>query len=169
MSKPASRSLRGAPGRRPRTQPSLFWTAAAVTLCGAALLGAGCGRGASRGPDATAVAIASIDTRLRGSFRLVSFVPEVPLEPMLASMLEFQYGTLVLRFDGKRIIADSPGVHVDRAYEIREPKGDRFKLVSLDEAGVPYESVCEFAGSDQVLVYSQTPPWKGVATIRRAP
>lgn len=177
MSKPASPSLRGVPDGRPR--PSrLCDGAVAATLCGAALAaaalvgvgaGAGCGASASHGPDATAVEIASIDARLRGSFRLVSFIPEVPLEPMLASLLEYQYTTLILRFEGHRILADSPGVHVNRAYEIREPKGDRFTLVSFDEAGIPYESVCEFAGNDQVLVHSQTPPWTGVATIRRTP
>ena len=118
--------------------------------------------------DATAAAIASIDARLRGSFRLVSFVPEIPLEPMLAVMLQAQYGTLVIRFDGRQLTADSPGVHVVRTYEIREPQGDRFTLVAFDESGVPYDSVCEFSGADQLVVYAQTPPWKGVATIRRA-
>jgi hypothetical protein len=150
--KPAHRSLRG--------------SAAALAL--AAALSGGCGHGDARPPDGSA-AIASIDARLRGTFRLVRFVPEVSLEPMLAAMLEAQYATLVIRFDGKRITADSPTVHVIRAYEIREAQGDRFKLVAYDEAGVPYESVCELSETGDLLVYAQTPPWKGVATLRRAP
>lgn len=162
MSPPASRlSLR--PSRVPRAPRFLFAACAAVLAAQAA----GCGSSASRGPDAGA-AISSIDARLRGSFRLVRFEPEVPLEPMLASMLEFQYGHLVVRFDGKRILADSPGLHVDRAYEIRDPAWDRFKLVSYDEAGVAYEALCEFSGQEELIVHAQTPPWKGVATLRRA-
>ncbi|WP_437739124.1 hypothetical protein WME73_26165 [Sorangium sp. So ce302] len=140
-----------------------------VAACTAVLTAqaAGCGSSAARGPDAGAE-IASIDARLRGSFRLVRFEPEVPLEPMLASMLEFQYAHLVVRFDGKRILADSPGLHVDRAYEIRDPAWDRFKLVSYDEAGVAYEALCEFSDQGELVVHAQTPPWKGVATLRRA-
>ncbi len=117
--------------------------------------------------DAAAAAVASIDARLRGTFRLVRFVPEIPLEPMLAAMLEAQYQTLVIRFDGRRVKADSPGVHVDRAYSISRPQGDRFTLVAYDESGVPYEAVCELSGSEDVVIHAQTPPWKGVATIRR--
>ncbi|AUX23930.1 hypothetical protein SOCEGT47_044600 [Sorangium cellulosum] len=164
MSRPASRpSLRRS--RAPRA-PRLLLVAAVAVL---AAEGTGCGAGASQGPETTAAAIASIDARLRGSFRLVRFDPEVPLEPMLASMLEFQYAHLVIRFDGRRILADSPGLHVDRAYEIREPAWDRFELVSYDEAGVAYEAICQFSGDGELIVHAQTPPWKGVATLRRAP
>ncbi|WP_438021876.1 hypothetical protein [Sorangium sp. So ce233] len=129
---------------------------------------AGCGSGGAQASGGAAAEIASIDARLRGTFRLVRFDPEMPLEPMLASMLEFQYAHLVIRFDGQRILADSPGLHVDRAYEIREPAWNRFKLISYDEAGVAYEAVCEFSGEKELIVYAQTPPWKGVATLRRA-
>lgn len=139
---------------------------ALLALCIAALA-AGCGGGA-RPPESAAAAVASIDARLRGSFRLVRFTPEVPLEPALAAMLDAQYARLVIRFDGRRIVADSPGVHVDRAYEIRDPQGDRFKIIAYDEAGVPYESVCELSGADELTVHATTPPWKGVATLRRA-
>jgi hypothetical protein len=152
MTQPARRALRRGAGA----------LALAAALCG------GCGHGGARPPESSAAAIASIDARLRGTFHLVRFVPEVPLEPMLAAMLEAQYATLVIRFDGKRISADSPTVHVIRAYEILEPQGDRFKLVAYDEAGVPYESTCELSETGDLLVYAQTPPWKGVATLRRA-
>ncbi|WP_437720155.1 hypothetical protein [Sorangium sp. So ce861] len=159
------------PVSRPSLRPSGAFRASRLLLvaCAAALAAqsAGCGSSASQAPDAAA-AIASIDARLRGSFRLVRFEPEVPLEPMLASMLEFQYAHLIVRFDGKRILADSPGLHVDRAYEIRDPAWDRFKLISYDEAGIAYEALCEFSEQGELIVYAQTPPWKGVATLRRA-
>ncbi|MGK3993008.1 hypothetical protein [Sorangium sp. So ce1024] len=141
-----------------------------LAACAAALAvqTAGCGSGGAQASGGAAAEIASIDARLRGTFRLVRFEPEVPLEPMLASMLEFQYAHLVIRFDGQRIIADSPGLHVDRAYEIRDPAWNRFKIVSYDEAGVAYEALCEFSGEQELIVHAQTPPWKGVATLRRA-
>ncbi|WP_437520317.1 hypothetical protein WME79_26420 [Sorangium sp. So ce726] len=162
MSPPASR-LSPRPSRASCASRFLLVACAAVLAAQAV----GCGSSAARGPEAGA-AISSIDARLRGSFRLVRFEPEVPLEPMLASMLEFQYAHLVVRFDGKRILADSPGLHVDRAYEIRDPAWDRFKIVSYDEAGVAYEALCEFSGEGELVVHAQTPPWKGVATLRRA-
>ncbi|KYF59504.1 hypothetical protein BE08_15620 [Sorangium cellulosum] len=150
---------------RPLYAFRLLLVACAVALAAQA---AGCGSGGAQASGGTAAEIASIDARLRGTFRLVRFEPEVPLEPMLASMLEFQYAHLVIRFDGQRIVADSPGLHVDRAYEIREPAWDRFKIISYDEAGLAYEAVCEFSGEKELIVYAQTPPWKGVATLRRA-
>ncbi|AUX33918.1 MULTISPECIES: hypothetical protein [Sorangium] len=159
------------PVSRPSLRPSGAFRASRLLLvaCAAVLAAqsAGCGSSASQGPD-PAAAIASIDARLRGGFRLVRFEPEVPLEPMLASMLEFQYAHLIVRFDGKRILADSPGLHVDRAYEIRDPAWDRFKLISYDEAGIGYEALCEFSEQGELIVHAQTPPWKGVATLRRA-
>ncbi|WP_437774293.1 hypothetical protein [Sorangium sp. So ce1097] len=162
MSPSASRSSLRHP--RPFRAFRLLLVACAAALAAQA---AGCGSSASQGPDAAA-SLASIDARLRGTFRLVRFDPEVPLEPMLASMLEFQYAHLVVRFDGERILADSPGLHVDRAYEIRDPAWNRFKIISYDEAGIAYEALCEFSGQGELIVYAQTPPWKGVAMLRRA-
>ncbi|WP_437729845.1 hypothetical protein [Sorangium sp. So ce1335] len=163
MSPPVSRSsLRHA---RPFRALRLLLVACAAALAAPV---AGCGSGGAQASGGAAAEIASIDARLRGTFRLVRFEPEVPLEPMLASMLEFQYAHLVIRFDGERIVADSPGLHVDRAYEIREPAWNRFKIISYDEAGLAYEAVCEFSGEKELIVYAQTPPWKGVATLRRA-
>ena len=131
----------------------------------------GCSSGLT-GPTSAEVAAASIkatDERLRGSWRLVSFVPETPLGPALQAMLEFQYQALVIRFEGGRIKAESPGIHFDRRYEVREVKGDRFTLISYEDGGIPYSSVCEFGPNETLLIYSQDAPWKGVGTIRRAP
>ena len=86
---------------------------------------------------------------------------------MLQTMLEFQYGRLVARFDGKRMIADSIGIHVDRAYQISEAKGDEFKMTSFDEHGVPYEAVCTFA-EGKLQVHSTTDPWRGFALLTRS-
>jgi hypothetical protein len=148
---------------RPRS--SLWLTFAA--LAALAVTGLGCGGTPVPPADLAARAVADADAQLRGSWTLQSFRPEVSLEPMLQTMLEFQYGRLVARFDGKRMIADSVGIHVDRAYQLSEVKGDEFKMTSFDEHGVPYEAVCTFA-EGKLQVHSTTDPWRGFAVLTRS-
>jgi hypothetical protein len=85
----------------------------------------------------------------------------------MQALLAFQYGRLVVRFDGHRLVADSPGIHADRAYTIRQVIGDRFQAVSYDDQGVPYESWCELMPDGTLQVRSETAPWRGIATLRR--
>jgi hypothetical protein len=127
----------------------------------------GCAGAAPPPADLTARAVADADARLRGSWTLQSFRPDVPLEPMLQAMLDFQYGRLTATFDGKRMVADSVGIHVDRAYQISEPKGDEFKMTSFDDHGVPYEAICTFA-EGKLQVHSTTDPWRGYALLTRS-
>jgi hypothetical protein len=145
-----------------RARSSLFVILA--TLTAASL---GCGGAPVPPPDLSARAAADADARLRGSWTLQSFRPEVSLEPMLQTMLEFQYGRLTAAFDGKRMVADSVGIHVDRAYQISEARGDEFKMTSFDDHGVPYEAVCTFA-EGKLQVHSTTDPWRGFALLTRA-
>jgi hypothetical protein len=140
---------------------------AAMALLGAGAL-AGCGAVAvSRGPTDAAV-LADIDTRIHGAWRLQSFVPVTPLEPMLQAFVTFQYGNLTVRLERGHFVADSPGVHLSRAYRVTEANGDRFKLTSFDEQGVPYDAECTFLQPDVLQVSSWTDPWRGVATFQRA-
>lgn len=134
----------------------------------AALSPIACG-GASQtaAPDEAARSVASADVRLRGAWRLASFVPATSLEPMLKAMLEFQYQAMAIHFDGKRLTADSPGVHINRRYQIAEAYADRFKIVAFDEQGVAYESWCDFVGDGSIEVHSETDPWRGTATLQR--
>lgn len=127
----------------------------------------GCG-GSPAGPNDIQRELASVDARLRGAWKLASFAPEMPLEPTMQALLSFQYDRLVVRFDGKRFVADSPGLHADRAYQIAQVVGDDFKVVSWDDQGVPYESWCRFAPDGSLNVRSETAPWRGVATLHRA-
>jgi hypothetical protein len=141
----------------------------AIALIAAlSLIPLACG-GASRPPvpDENARAIGSADMRLRGAWRLASFTPTTTLEPVFKAMLEIQYTTMAIRFDGKRLTADSPSVHVNRAYQIAEAYGDHFKLISFDEQGIPYESACSFVGDGAIELQSETDPWRGVATLRK--
>jgi hypothetical protein len=137
-----------------------------LVALGSASPSLGCG-GADHGPDDIQRALASVDARLRGAWRLVSFTPETSLEPTMQALLAFQYGRLVVRFDGHRLVADSPGIHADRAYTIRQVIGDRFQAVSYDDQGVPYESWCELMPDGTLQVRSETTPWRGIATLRR--
>jgi hypothetical protein len=149
--------MRSSPGAR---SSLLLLTALATASLGCA--------GAPPPPaDLTARAVADADSRLRGSWTLQSFRPDVSLEPMLQAMLDFQYGRLTATFDGKRMIADSVGIHVDRAYQISEPKGDEFKITSFDDHGVPYEAICTFA-EGKLQVHSTTDPWRGYALLTRS-
>lgn len=148
--------------RLPRPVPAV-----ALLLLGLAAAGCG-GVQDAPGPDAAAIAIRQASDRLRGAWKLQSFQPETPLEPMLQALLQMQYQVLTVHFDGTRVRAESPGIHFNRPYEVKEANGDRFKLVSYDESGVPYESHCEFAPNETLVIYSQTSPWRGVGTMRRS-
>lgn len=143
---------------------SLRWITAALALTLAPLACAYTG-----GPPVNydAVALAGADARLQGAWKLASFRPERPLEPMMQAFVEFQYDTLAVRFERGRLIAQSPGVHVDRGYRITQAEGDRFKMTSFDEQGVPYDAVCTFVSPYTLEVTSWTEPWRGVATLRR--
>jgi hypothetical protein len=126
----------------------------------------GCASAAMPPADFAARAAADAAARLKGSWTLQSFRPETSLEPMLQAMLDFQYGRLTAVFDGQRMVADSVGIHVDRAYQISEAKGDEFKMTSFDEHGVPYEAICSFLDG-KLQVHSTTDPWRGYALLTR--
>lgn len=138
--------------------------AAAVAVL--ALTGAGCAAKKIPPADLAARAAVDADKQLRGSWTLQSFRPDVPLEPMLQAMLDFQYGRLTATFDGKRMVADSIGIHVDRAYQISEATGGEFKMTSFDDQGVPYEGICNFV-EGKLQVHSTTDPWRGYALLTR--
>jgi hypothetical protein len=133
------------------------------------LLAIGCGGapGPSR-PDPAVQAIAGADARLRGAWRLVRFDPVEPLEPMLQQLLLAFQASAVARFDGAQLVADAPGIHLVRRYQIREAQGDRFTIVSFDDQGVAYVSKCDFGPGGQLVVYSESDPWRGTATLQRA-
>jgi len=141
-----------------------FALAAALTVPGA-----GCKSGPPVDPVAQqARAVAAVDVRLRGAWVLQGFTPDTPLEPMLVPMLQFQFGQMVIQLDGQRAVADSPGLHVDRMYRIKEVQGDQFELVTFDDQGVSYEVNAMFMGDNDIRFRSTTMPWKGVGTLRRS-
>ena len=131
-----------------------------------ALAGAGCGAAPASGPSDTIV-LARIDERLHGAWTLQNYRPATPLDPMAQAFVAFQYNTLTVRLEGGQLHADSPGVHLVRAYRLHDGYGDQFKLTSFDDQGVAYDSVCTFVRPDVLEVNSWTDPWRGVATFQK--
>jgi hypothetical protein len=122
----------------------------------------------NRGSDAEdpASRIAAANQRLQGTWLLVDFQPEVPLEPMLAQLLSMQMGRLTAQLDGGRLVATGLGVHATRTYRIDDASMDRFKLTLFDESGVTYQSWGDFQG-DLVRFESLTLPWRGRGSLKR--
>lgn len=150
--------------------PRLAPAVAAVLMVTLALAAgsalSGCGGAQAAGPSDAAV-IADLDTRLHGAWTFLGFRPERPLDPMAQAFVAFQSGNLTVRLERGRMIAESPGVHVDRAYRLHDVTGDQFKMTVYDEQGVPYEAVCTFTRPGVLEVSSWTDPWRGVATFQR--
>jgi hypothetical protein len=145
--------------------PPRLPAALAVAL---ATLGAlpGCGGAQLQGP-ADAVVLADLDTRLHGTWRFLGFRSATPLDVMAQAFIAFQNNNLTVRLSRGRMIAESPGVHLDRAYRLHDAAGEQFKITSFDEQGVPYEAGCTFTRPDLLEVSSWTDPWRGVATFQK--
>lgn len=141
-----------------------------LTLVGAlALSGAACTNAPPIDPSkVNAASIAAIDVRLRGTWVLQSYNPATPLEPMLAALLGFQLGQMVVTFDGQRAVATSPGVHTERTYRVLQAQGDQFQIALMDEQGVSYQAAGLFMGENDVRFQSYTAPWKGNGALRRS-
>jgi hypothetical protein len=123
-----------------------------------------------RGPvhDARAEAASSAAQRLQGRWVLATFQPETPLEPVLQLLLNEQIEHLVVEFRGQALVAQGPGVTINRTYRIGEAYVDHFKATIYDSYGVGVDSVCDFSGN-MLLVEGVTAPWRGRASFRRVP
>lgn len=135
----------------------LFLLALGASACGGA-------RGTPR--DATELARQEVERRIVGSWVLVSYQPETPLEPMFAGLLAAQMGTLVAHFDGQQMVIAGAGVNTTRRYRVTQGSGDRLAVVTYDESGIPYDAVGEFKG-DELWFASLTIPWRGRGVLRR--
>jgi hypothetical protein len=143
----------------------ILWVAR-TGLLGFALGLTACGGSQGSASD-PARAIAAANQRLVGTWVLVDFQPDLPLEPMLAQLLSMQMGRLTADLDGGRLVATGLGVQTTRTYRIDEASMDRFKMTLFDETGVAYEAWGDFQG-DLVRFESLTIPWRGHGTLKRA-
>lgn len=137
---------------------------AMLCLAGTSSLACAGNRGSAAEDPASRIATAN--QRLLGTWLLVDFQPEVPLEPMLAQLLSVQMGRLTAQLDSGRIIATGLGVHATRTYRIDDASMDRFKLTLFDDTGMAYQSWGNFQG-DLVQFESLTPPWRGRGSLKR--
>ena len=75
---------------------------------------------------------------------------------------------MTIRFDGGRLLADSPTIHIHRAYRVTDAVGPVFNLVTTDDAGNALVSACQFGlDGNEILFRGQTEPWIGTGSLRR--
>lgn len=149
-------------GRTPKSLGLAVAVACAVGL----FAGAGC-KGAQSSPgDVTQQSIAFTQQRLRGTWTLVSFTPEVPLEQSLQAFLQLQFGRMKITVDGDKLTAQGLGIQTQRRIAVRSGYADHFDAVIYDSFGVGYETSNDFQG-EQVLSQIVTLPWRGKAVLTR--
>ncbi len=102
------------------------------------------------------------------AWRLASWVPEQPLEPMFEALLSQQLASMTIRFGQGRVHADSPTVHVDRAYQVVDAAGPQFVVVTTDEIGGTLRTSAQLSDDGTTLSFrGETEPWRGSGTLVR--
>ncbi len=103
------------------------------------------------------------------SWRLASWVPEQPLEPMLQALLAQQLASMTVRFAQGRVRADSPTVHIDRAYQVADASGPQFVVVTTDDSGGTLRTSAQLSDDGATLNFrGETEPWRGSGTLVRS-
>jgi hypothetical protein len=145
------------------------WRRGAPPLLALILLGAlsalSCG-GSSGGASDAAQQVSDADARLRGSWTLVAFQPDVPLEPMLAALLAMQIGHLAVQFDRGQATATGTGVQATRTYRITGATMNDFTATLFDDTGVAYQVEAAFDGN-ALRFHALTSPWTGQGVLAR--
>ena len=135
--------------------------ALSIALC----LGlAGC---AGAGPtlDDQQVQIQRVEQRIEGVWRLVSYVPDSPLSPVM--LIALQNDKIIVRFDDGRLSSATTSLTFDRAYRITDVSGESFKLTLIDPDGITYESLARFEPNGELVFRTITAPWVGQGVLAR--
>lgn len=130
-----------------------------VVACGSA--------GGSPGAEDAAQQRVALERQLVGPWKLVSFVPAEPLDPVLTTVLAAQDSPLVVVFEDGRVRSASPSLSFERAYRIEQPGRVPFRVVLTDEQGVTYETRCSFDHANRLHFESSSPPWRGHGILAR--
>jgi hypothetical protein len=138
-----------------------------VTLAVCLTLPCGCGGSRSPAQDAAGQNVALANQRLQGSWTLMRFTSDVPLEPMLQNLLTAQFGRLSVRFDGTRAFVSGVGLQTERAYRVERAEADWVSLIILEQSGASYRCQGTFQ-ADELRFRSQTSPWQGEGILKRA-
>ena len=116
--------------------------------------------------DASETARVEAGRRLMGRWVLISYQPELPLEPMFQGLLQAQFGSMIVEFDGQQMVGNGTGVSVVRRYRLTQAWADRITIITYDDKGVSYDADGEFRGNDLYFI-SHTIPWRGRGVLRR--
>jgi hypothetical protein len=139
-----------------------------VLLASALAVGTGCG--GDRKTPATATSPGAVDIGLQGSWRLLSYTSEIPLEPMLAAWLAGEREQLVVRFERGYVYADSPNVEYRGTYSIRPLGGARFVIETTNPSNATYRSTATFLdGGQRLEFFAETEPFRGRGVLERMP
>jgi hypothetical protein len=130
-------------------------------------IGAGCGGAQSAPRDSAQESIASTQQRLRGTWTLINFTPDVPLEQSLQAFLQMQFGRMKITIDGENLTAQGAGIQATRRIVVRSGYGNHFDAAIFDAQGVGYETSNDFQ-DDRVLAQIITLPWRGKAVFQRS-
>lgn len=144
--------------------PRRRWLFAALAL--SLVLVTGCKDRGGQVEDAGQVARQAANRRLTGDWLLQSFQPSVALEPMLASLLQVQFGRMTVTFDGQWMHATGAGVDTTRRYQVMEADGGRLGIRTWDDTGVTYDAYGEFRGNE-LWFEGRTTPWQGRGVLLR--
>jgi hypothetical protein len=99
-------------------------------------------------------------------WRLGSWQPEQPLEPMLQALLAQQLATMTVHFGQGRVRADSPTIHIDRAYQVVDASGPQFVVVTTDAAGGTLRTTAQLSDDGRTVnFHGETEPWRGNGTL----
>ncbi len=135
---------------------------AALTSCGAS------GGHALSGQEMAAVEQGKANARLQGSWRLVDFHADSPLEPFFQAWLDSQKNTLIVRFHDGLVTAQSSTLTYEKPYTITEAYDTRFAFASPGNSGLTYTSKCQFMpDGKKLLFHTQTEPLRGEGLLER--
>jgi hypothetical protein len=143
------------------------WRTAVAVAVIAGATACGCSSGSGRGAQDVAQARMEIDQRIAGAWRLASFVPDEPLNPVMTTILAMQNDQLVVVFERGVVRSASPSLTFERSYRIEEPQKAPFRVVLTDEQGVAYDTLCSFDHAGRLHFQSLSPPWKGRGILER--
>lgn len=121
-----------------------------------------CGGGAHTGetPGADGL-VEEARLRLRGAWKLDSFISEQPMSDALNDVLgpETQ-----IRFSDAQVSLSGSTAALD--YTLTDPNGDGATIYLHTEGGIAYEVVGQFSG-EVINFRSMTPPWRGTGVLVR--
>jgi hypothetical protein len=135
-----------------------------VTLVFAVSL-SGCGRPSAPVVDSNEEALLPVDRAVVGTWRMVSYTPEVPLTGVL--LMGLQRAPVVVRFDGCRAKSATPEYSFDRAYRLSPPIGETFKVWIADDQGIETECWARFETPNRIVYEGKIEPWRGVGVLER--